>query len=124
MKYLSEPELVDLTRVKSTDKQDVLDALRDQWENNIPVIEFDCKYLLTQVTLLDKITIAVRGRQRPSLSEGGILWNGGSDWGDSGIFWGRELGGIIIPSGIEWIVTQIIKDYSNGKMTVRAEKVS
>ena len=122
LKYLSEPELVDLSRVDSSDKQGVLDDLLDKWENNIPVIEFEAKFLLNQISLLDKITLDIRGRQTPSLSEGGILWGSGATWGD-GSLWGKELGGIIISSGVEWFVTMIIRNFEEGKMTVRAEKV-
>ena len=122
LKYLSEPEIVDMSNVASGSKQAVLDALLAKWENNIPWIQFDCAYLLNQIDLLDKITIEIRGRLSPGLSEGGIRWGGGAEWGDGSI-WGKELGGIIISSAVEWMVTAITRDFQTGKMSIRAEKV-
>jgi len=121
LKYLSEPELVDLSEVASADKQGVLNALLTKWENNIPVVEFSTKFLGGLVTLLDKITLEVRGRISPLPSAGGFRW-GSWTWGDGSV-WGREVGGIIISSGTEWIVTQIIKDRNTWQMIIRAERV-
>jgi hypothetical protein len=103
-------------------KQGILDALLGKWQNNIPSIQFDCKYLLNQISLLDLVTIEVRGRLRPGIAEGTTLYDTGSDWDEVGLVWGQEIGGILIPSSAEWLVTQIIKDFNTAKMTIRAER--
>jgi hypothetical protein len=68
------------------------------------------------------VTIEVRGRIRPGIGDGSILYDTGYDWDTSGIVWGQEIGGILIPSSTEWLVTQIIKDFNTAKMTIRAER--
>jgi len=122
LKYLSEPELVDLTNIAAGNKQGILDALLTKWEANRPIISFDCKYLLNQIDLLDKLTIEIRGRISPELGAGGFRW-GSWTW-DDGSVWGTEVGGIIIGSGTEWMTTQIVKDFQNWRMSIRAEKVT
>ena len=121
LKYLSEPELVDLTNIDSGDKQDILDALLVKWQQNRPIILFSTKYLLNQISLLDKLTIDIRGRVSPGIGAGGFRW-GSWNWGD-GSTWGKEIGGIIISSATEWMATQIIKNFNNWSMSIRAEKV-
>jgi hypothetical protein len=122
LKYLGQPEIVDMENIAIGSKQGILNALLTKWENNIPSILFDCKYLLNQISLLDLITIEVRGRISPSIGSGSILFDTGYDWDQSGIVWGQEIGGITIRSSTEWVVTQIIKDFNSAKMTIMAER--
>lgn len=117
-KYLAEPEIIDLSNFNSSaDQLSVLQALLARWENSIPVIEFETKYLINQISLLDRITIEIRGQLTPTP----FTW-GAWVWGDGSV-WGRETGGIIIPSSVEWMVTKIYKNIEDWKFTIRAEKI-
>lgn len=122
LKYLSEPELVSLDNIDSGDKQDILAAFLSRWETNRPQLAADVKFLLNQISLLDKVTFEVRGRVSPGIGGGGFQW-GAWTWGDGSV-WGTEIGGIIISSGTEWYITQIIKDLNNWRMSIRVEKVT
>jgi len=121
LKYLSEPEIVNLDFADSGDRQTILNTLRNKWETPRPTIEFETKFLINEVDILDKITLEVRGNLNPPLGSGSFKWDAWT-W-DDGSIWGEELGGIIISSGTEWVVTMIIKDFENWKMIIRAERV-
>jgi hypothetical protein len=122
LKYKADPEIVDVSFADSGDRQGILNELLAEFEDPKPYINFDCKFLLNQIKPLDKITVEVRGQQQPGPDAGGFIW-GAWTWGDGSV-WGREIGGIVISSGTEWKVTDVLKDFHSYKMTISAEKVA
>lgn len=121
LKYKGEPEIVNIDYADSGDRQNILNDLLAEFESPRPRITFDCKYLLNQIKPLDKITIEVRGQISPGIDGGGFIW-GAWTWGDGSV-WGREIGGIVISSGVEWKVTSVTKNFNDWLMTISAEKV-
>jgi len=130
LKYLadadgSEVEYVDLTDVKSTDKQSVLNSLVDYWEHPRPTIEFGTRMLINILKPTDKITIEIIQKTSPStgvyvigVSKLGTIANGG----DSHVLV-KKIGAINISSGEEWMVVKIVKDIHTWSSRIKAEKI-
>lgn len=117
-KYLGDPQLIDLSRVNTTmDKQSILDAAVDYWEHNRPTIQFETRFMVNEISPLNKITIAIEGTLLP----GAFRW-GAWNWGD-GSKWGRPVGPINISSGVDWMVVRILKDLDRWQMQIKAERV-
>ncbi|MFW9821367.1 MAG: hypothetical protein ACFFE4_00435 [Candidatus Thorarchaeota archaeon] len=125
LKYLgdttdgSEVEFVDLSFVKSTNKQSVLDTLVDYWKTPRPLINFTTRFLVNQINPTEKITIDIEQKTIPAT---GIFRLGISKLGGPDVL-GKYIGAISISSSDSWMVTRVIKNLQNWITQIRAEKI-
>lgn len=117
-KYLSDPQIMDLSKYSDGDKQVILDSLLAYWETNKPVIEFTTRFMVNQIKPKDRVTIRIYGNIEPLNF---IRYDDGNTW-DDGQEWADLIGPINI-LGTEWMVISVIKNIETWSMIVRCEKI-
>lgn len=116
LKYLQTPSKVNLSNVKTADRQSVLDNLLAYWESPKQTLTFDTKMLLDQVKVMDKITVSIAG----IYPENAARW-GAFTWGD--FTWSVSKGGLSIARGTEFFVTSVSHDLMSWKTIIKCEKI-
>lgn len=119
LKYLNSPQIIELDDYDDTNKQSILNSLLTEWEQPRPTIEFETEFMVNVIDILDKVTMKIVGPVSPQGRVG--KWGSGK-WGD-GQKWGRARGSINVNSGVEWMVTRILKDINNWNCQILAERV-
>ena len=119
LKYLNDPQQIDLSKLELADHLPVLRSYRSYWEKNRPVIDFSAKFMINILKPLDKVRIKSFGQLLPL---GKVRrWGDGGTWGDGSV-WGRLRGSINILNQ-SFMVTRIQKDIQNWMFSITAEKI-
>jgi hypothetical protein len=121
-RYLGAPQEIDLSIVDTeADKQTILDALLAQWEAPKPIIQFESKFLVNEVSPLNRITIKYLGDFDRDITGDGFTWD---NWNwDDGSVWGDHRGGINIHESQQWMVTEVKKNLDKWSSTIKAERI-
>ena len=121
----AEVQYLDMENIVEADKQNVLNELVDYWKDPRPVIDFDTKFMVNFLKPTDKITIEFKQQILPKVGAFtiGVSRIGKVADGGDGHVLGRAIGAINISSGIDWMVTKIVKDIQNWKSKIKAEQI-
>jgi hypothetical protein len=116
LKYLQKPSEVNLENVKAGDKQSVLDELLRYWESPRENLSFSTRFLMNEISVLDKITVSISGLYSENVPRWGAV-----NWGS--FYWEESKGGLSITAGTEFIVTAISHSFSEWSTIIKCERI-
>ena len=117
-KYLNKTSDVDVSDLSNADRQPLLDALLNYWENPRENLTFTCKMMLNIINVLDCIEVYIPGVYPDSVNRWGFgVWGDGELWGPG------PRAGLRIDRKTPFVVTSVISDIDNWSTTIICEKV-